>query len=171
MKLVKISIWLLCSLILSTACTGATRATGTLLATSASFTEVVTTPMPTLEASFNQFKIPSCKGIEVQSQPLKFAWPNIEQRIKELEGASWGYYRCPQPQKEAAAFYRALMPKPPYNMVETNWVERAEGSVGVYFNAALNGWSYLWIVPVPGDDQSSYVIISQSDSPLPGGCS
>ncbi len=116
------------------------------------------------------FKIPSCTGIETEPQPIKFAWPNIDQRIKELQGADWGYYRCPQSQAEAAAFYRQKMPTPPYNMVETNWVARAEGTVGVYFNAAMNGWSYLWIVPVPGDGQSAYIIIAQNSTPLPGGC-
>lgn len=106
-------------------------------------------------------RIPKCDGIEVQEKPIIFSWPNIETRIKELGDALWGYYGCDQPQAEVGAFYREHMPEPPYNNQETNWVERAEGSVGIYFNSA-NAWLYIWIVPQPNDPQKTYIIVAIS---------
>ena len=108
-----------------------------------------------------QLRIPKCDGIEVQEKPIIFSWPNIETRIEELGDALWGYYSCDQPQADVVAFYRAHMPEPPYNNQETNWVERAEGSVGVYYNSA-NAWLYIWIVPQPNDPQKTYVIVAIS---------
>ena len=113
--------------------------------------------------------LPKCDGIQVLDEPMKFDWPNIDERLQELEGALWGYYSCPGPQVEVAAFYRSQMPKPPNNMDETNWVERAEGSVGVYYNGAST-WIYLWVVPQPEDAQKSYVIVAESLDPVQGQC-
>jgi hypothetical protein len=107
------------------------------------------------------FRIPKCYGIEVQEKPIIFSWPNIETRINELGDALWGYYSCDQPQAEVVAFYRAHMPDPPYNNQESNWVEREEGSVGVYYNSA-NAWLYLWVVPQQDDPQKTYVIVAIS---------
>jgi hypothetical protein len=106
-------------------------------------------------------RIPKCEGIEVQNKPIIFRWPNIETRIKELGDALWGYYSCDQSQAEVAAFYREHMPEPPYNNQESNWVERAEGSVGIYFNSA-NAWLYIWIVPQKNDPKKTYVIVAIS---------
>jgi hypothetical protein len=102
-------------------------------------------------------RIPKCAGMEVQEHPIVFSWPNIE----ELDDALWGYYGCDQPQAEVVAFYKAHMAEPPYNNQETNWVERAGGSVGVYYNSA-RAWLYLWVIPQPGDPQKSYVIVAIS---------
>jgi hypothetical protein len=106
-------------------------------------------------------RIPKCDGIEVQEKPIIFSWPDIETRVKELGDALWGYYGCDQPQAAVVAFYRAHMSEPPYNNQETNWVERAEGSVGIYYNSA-NAWLYIWIVPQPDDPQKTYVILAIS---------
>jgi len=113
--------------------------------------------------------LPKCDGILVLDNPVKFDWPNIDERLQELSDALWGYYSCPGPQAEVAAFYRNQMPKPPNNMDETNWVERAEGSVGVYYNGAST-WIYLWVVPQPEDAQKSYVIVAESLDPVQGQC-
>ena len=106
-------------------------------------------------------RIPKCDGIEIQEKPIIFSWPNIETRIKELGDALWGYYACDQPQAYVLAFYRAHMSEPPYNNQESNWVERAEGSVGIYYNSA-NAWLYIWIVPQPDNPQKTYVIVAIS---------
>jgi hypothetical protein len=115
-------------------------------------------------------RLPRCDGIQILEKPFLFNWPNIEERIKELEGALWGYYSCDRAQVEVAAFYREQMPKPPYNMDETNWVERPEGTVGVYYNSGFIAWIYLWVVPQPDNAQKSYVIVVQSNDPVSGNC-
>ncbi len=118
----------------------------------------VSTPMPI--ADYILSVIPRCDGIQILDQPVKFVWPNVEQRLKDLEGSDWGYYRCPRPVAEISAFYREQMLKPPYNMRETNWVDRSEGTLGVYYHTARQTWTYMWVVPRPGDLQASYVIVA-----------
>ncbi len=115
-------------------------------------------------------KLPKCDGIQVLDNPVKFDWPNIDERLQELSDAQWGYYSCPAPREEIATFYRERMPKPPINMIETNWVERTEGSVGVYYNGSTTVWTYLWVVPQPEDAQKSYVIVAQALEPVQGEC-
>ena len=66
-----------------------------------------------------------------------------------------------QPQGAATAFYRAQLPEAPYDYLETNWVDRAEGSVGVYYVSA-GTWLYIWMIPRPDDPQRSYVIVALS---------
>ncbi len=105
-------------------------------------------------------RIPHCNGIEIRD-PFTFNWPNLAERIRELNTNLWGYFACNQSPSDVAQFYRADMPKPPYNMQETNWIDRKEGSVGVFYNSAY-AWIYLWVIPQPSDPQASYVIIAQS---------
>jgi hypothetical protein len=62
------------------------------------------------------------------------------------------------------------MPKPPFNQIETNWVERTEGSVGVYYNGSTTIWTYLWVIPKHEDAQKSYVIVAESLEPVQGEC-
>jgi hypothetical protein len=113
--------------------------------------------------------LPRCDGIEILEDPIQFKWPNIEDRIKELEGSLWGYYSCPEPQKVVAAFYREQMAKSrPTIYYEANWVERSEGTVGVYYDGV--NWTYLWVVPQPDNAQKSYVIVAQSNGPVIGDC-
>jgi hypothetical protein len=134
-------------------------------------TEIVPTVTPNpLSGGETLLKtLPNCDGIKILEGPIKFEWPNIDLRIKELEGSVWGYYRCPGSQKEVAAFYRQQMPKArPTLYYETNWVERKEGSVGVYYDGV--NWIYLWVVPQPDNTQMSYVIVSQSNVPVIGDC-
>jgi hypothetical protein len=127
----------------------------------------VTTPLSTGANLLNS--LPRCEGIQILDEPVKFDWPNIEQRLKELEGALWGYYACPGPQAEVAVFYREQMPKTPSKFYfETNWVERVEGTVGVYYDGV--DWTYLWVVPQPGNPQKSYVIVAHSNDPVSGDC-
>jgi hypothetical protein len=126
------------------------------------------TPL-SLGASMLQ-KLPKCDGIQVLDNPVKFDWPNIDERLQELSDAQWGYYSCPAPREVVASFYRERMPKPPTNMIETNWVERQEGSVGVYYNGSTTIWTYLWVVPQPEDSQKSFVIVAQALEPVQGEC-
>jgi hypothetical protein len=105
--------------------------------------------------------LPKCDGIQILDNPVKFDWPNIDERLQELSGAQWVYYSCPEPREKVSTFYREWMTKPPSTMIETNWVERSEGSVGVYFNGSTSLWTYLWVVSQPEDAQKSYVIVTQ----------
>jgi hypothetical protein len=135
-------------------------------------TQISQTPEPTplsLSASLLQ-KLPKCDGIQVLNVPIKFDWPNIDERLQELTDAQWGYYTCPGPRADVASFYRELMPKPPFNQIETNWVERTEGSVGVYYNGSTTIWTYLWVIPQPETAQKSYVIVAESLEPVQGEC-
>ncbi len=63
-----------------------------------------------------------------------------------------------------AALYREQMPKPPYNLNETNWVDQPEGALGVYYEPVSGTWIYLWVVPQTEDTQTSYVIVAKSGS-------
>jgi hypothetical protein len=157
---------LICCLCLCTACSNAHLQTTPTISTLASIPTAATSS-PT-EVSNSKavsasllLRIPKCEGIEIQEKPIVFSWPNIETRIKELGDALWGYYICDQSQEDVVAFYRANMPEPPYNNQETNWVERAEGSVGIYYNSA-NAWLYIWIVPKTDDPEKTYVIVAIS---------
>lgn len=123
---------------------------------------VIPTPMSIAEYILSL--IPHCDGIQVLAQPVKFVWPNVEQRLKDLEGSDWGYFSCPRPVAEVSAFYREQMPQPPYNLNETNWVDQSEGTLGVYYHAARRTWTYAWVVPQPGNLQASYVIVAQTAS-------
>jgi len=137
-----------------------------------SSTQTSQTPEATplsLSASLLQ-KLPKCDGIQVLDDPIKFDWPNIDERLQELTDAQWGFYSCPGPREDVATFYRERMPKPPFNQIETNWVERTEGSVGVYYNGSTTIWTYLWVVPQQADSQQSYVIVAESLEPVQGEC-
>jgi hypothetical protein len=101
--------------------------------------------------------IPQCAGMEVQENPITFSWPNLEQ----ITGATWGYYSCDQPQAAVAAFYRSQLPGEPYNYMEVNWVERAQGVVGVYY-VLVSTYLYVWMIPQPDNPQRSYVIVALS---------
>lgn len=114
--------------------------------------------------------IPSCDGVEILDDAIDFEWPNLQQRITELEGSDWGYYSCDLPYEETAAFYRANAPKPPYLLSETNWVVIPQGSLGVYFHPVRQTWIYLWIVPQSADSGKTYVIAAYSlDQAFRGG--
>lgn len=125
-------------------------------------TMVVPTPMSI--PAYILSLLPRCTGIQILAQPVKFDWPNVEKRLKDLEGADWGYFSCPQPAAEISAFYREQIPKPPYNLKETNWVDRSEGALGIYYHDARLTWMYVWVVPQPGNAQAAYVIAAQTAS-------
>ncbi len=107
--------------------------------------------------------IPQCEGAQVLDKGVTFAWPQVEQRLKELEGSYWGYYSCPQARAEVSAFYRDKMTRPPYNRTETNWVERSEGTLGVYYSEGAQLWIYMWIVPQTPEGSSAYVIVAMAN--------
>ncbi len=164
----------LCLCVILPACSNTPKVTEPTSSNPANYpasTEIAPTLVPTpLSGGETLLKtLPKCGGIVILDDPIKFEWPNIELRIKELEGSVWGYYRCPGSQKEVAAFYREQMPKArPTIYYETNWVERKEGAVGVYYDGV--NWIYLWVVPQPDNTQMSYVIVSQSNVPVIGDC-
>jgi hypothetical protein len=134
---------------------------------------MVDTPLPaatlTIKAMGTSLlvNVPKCDGLEVLEEPVFFSWPNIESHLEKLEtdGALWGYYLCNLLQSDAAAFYRAQLSKLPYRYMETNWVDRTEGSVGVYYVWEAT-WMYVWTVPVQNEIGKSYLIIAISSSQL-----
>ncbi len=107
--------------------------------------------------------LPKCQGVKILDNPVKFSWPNIDQRLRELEGSYWGYYACPLAPATASALYREQMPRPPYNKTETNWVSRPEGTLGVYYSEGANMWIYMWIVPQANNPQESYLIVAMAN--------
>ena len=157
-------------LCLGTACTGANQSVPALSAVpAASPTPIMTSaptavPTPMSIAEYILSVIPRCDEIEILDQPVKFVWPNVEQRLRDLEGSDWGYFSCPRPVAEVSAFYRERMLQPPYNLNETNWVDRSEGTLGIYYHPVRQNWTYMWVVPQPGDLQTSYVIVAQTAS-------
>jgi hypothetical protein len=99
--------------------------------------------------------IPNCTGLNVLDSPVIFSWPNLDQIVD----SSWGYYSCNQSQADVAAFYRKQLPKEPYDDMEINWVEKDNGTVGVYYVTA-DIYLYIWMLPQPDDPQASYVIVA-----------
>ncbi len=122
-------------------------------------------PTSSADGADTSVPFPHCKGMQVLKDPISFDWPNIEQRIRELAGSFWTYLACEQPATEAARLYREQLPEPPYNLHEMNWLEREEGTVGIYYTRG-GLWDYVWIVPHPDDAQRSYVIIAESYTAL-----
>jgi hypothetical protein len=99
--------------------------------------------------------IPNCNGLQALDTPIVFSWPNLDQIV----GASWGYYSCNQSQSAVAAFYRDQLPKAPYDDMEINWVERDNGTVGVYY-VTSGTYLYIWMLPQPDNPQASYIILA-----------
>ncbi len=124
---------------------------------------MTSTPLPPTKDPVDLF--PHCEGMRSLENAVEFSWPNINERIHQLEGSHWTYIACEQPQAEVAALYRKQLPQAPYNLHETNWIERAEGSVGIYYTRA-GAWDYVWIVPQANDTHTSYVIIAESFTAL-----
>jgi len=152
-------------LCLSVACstgtpTGPATSQGTFPATRVPTSVPAVASVPVSTNEYLLSRIPHCTGIQLL-EPFTFDWPDLNQRIRELNTNLWGYFGCDQRQSEVARFYREQMPKPPYNMQETNWIDRKEGSVGVFYNSAY-AWTYLWVVPRSPNSPGSYVIIAQS---------
>lgn len=170
---------LLSMICLLTACAGASPESSALLLLDATLspqapaaTVLSTTSAPVSPSEYLLTIMPKCDGIQILDQPVTFPWPNIKQRLKELEKSYQGYYTCSQPVAEVTPFYRKNIIKPPYNMNETNWVERPEGTLGLYYHSPTQTWLYLWIVPQPDNAQASLIIAAQSDASIfqPGEC-
>ncbi len=96
-------------------------------------------------------------------EPFKFAWPSIEKIMEP----GWLYYRCATSPAHLEALYREQMTEPPYNWLEAAWVVRAEGTMGVYFQATREGWLYLWILADASSVETSTLVIAErKDAPL-----
>lgn len=105
-------------------------------------------------------------------QPVMFDWPNIRRRMKDLKDGYWAYFSCSGAPASVVTFYQTNLVKPPYNMVEINWVERQQGFLGLYYYTPAASWFYIWVIPQPQDPQASYAIVVQSDTSMfrPGEC-
>jgi hypothetical protein len=122
------------------------------------------TSTPMTDAEYVLSQIPHCESIKMLDQPIKFSWPNVDQRIKDLQGSAWGYFSCAQAPSAVSAFYREQILKPPYNRQETNWIDRSEGTLGIYFQTGSQNWLYMWVVPQSNDKQKAYVIVAVTSS-------
>ena len=103
--------------------------------------------------------LPPCSGMQTLQNPVQFDWPNLDEHRQEFSRSRWAYYACQQSAEEVAARYRQALTQPPYSMEETNWLDRQEGTLGVFF-AQTGAWQYIWFVPQPEDPQASYVIVA-----------
>ncbi len=131
------------------------------LAASATVSSATATVLPTQVQSSHAF--PHCDGMQALTGPVKFAWPNLDDRMQDFVRPWWSYFSCDEPAGEISALYRQALPKPPYNMAETNWLERPEGTLGIYFSQT-GEWDYIWIVPQPADPQKAYIIVAETFS-------
>ena len=120
---------------------------------------VTSTPPPAKTQAPRAF--PRCDGMQALKDAVDFDWPNLADHKQEFWRSQWTYFACEQPAEEVAALYRRQLTEPPYGMEETNWLERQEGTLGVYFSQA-GSWAYVWFIPQPNDPQRSYVIIAES---------
>ena len=103
---------------------------------------------------------PACDGLEKLPQAILFDWEGKEE---VGDAGTWEYYRCQQPQAQVAAFYREMSLKPPYNWQEMAWVEKPQGTLGIYFHAAFQVWLYRWVLPDPAGEQTSRVVVARRD--------
>jgi hypothetical protein len=110
--------------------------------------------------------LPKCEGIEIAASSVTFDWPNIEQRFRELADSDWYYFSCPQPSDVVSSFYRENATQPPYLLSETNWIDRPEGSLGIYFHSVKRFTLYLWIVPQSTNHQATYLIAAFTEGEL-----
>jgi len=159
--------WLLFCFVFLTACTNVPAqpptilpdATATPLAASLQVTATAAPVQPAtdLRAQGESLLsyIPNCNGLQALDTPIVFSWPNLDQVV----GASWGYYSCNQSQADVAAFYREQLPKEPYDDMEINWVEKENGTVGVYYVTA-DIYLYIWMLPQQDNPQASYIIVA-----------
>lgn len=132
----------------------------------------VTNPAPRTVEDYLMSLFPPCGEIKFLDEPVVFDWPNIQQRLKELEDGDIGYFTCPQPPDEVYPFIETGIVKPPYNFTEINRVERPQGTLDLYYHSAMGTWLYVWVVPMPGDAQTSLVVVAESDASefTPGEC-
>jgi hypothetical protein len=118
-------------------------------------------PTPTI---YDARHMPGCDGFEPLADRFRFEWPGIEE-IKDV--TDWAYFRCTQSPTQVAAFYREKMVNPPYNWQEIAWVERPEGTLGVYFHTVFQRWLYVWMLPRPNDPKAHLVVAErEGDVPL-----
>jgi hypothetical protein len=123
---------------------------------------VFPTPLPV--AAYDSRHIPGCDGFELLAERFRFEWPGIED-IGDV--TDWGYYRCAQAPTQVAAIYREKMIHPPYNWQEIAWVERSEGTLGVYFHTVFQRWLYVWVLSRPNDSKAYLVVAERTeDTPL-----
>lgn len=99
--------------------------------------------------------------MQLLTDPVQFDWPNLEEHKQDFFRSTWTYYSCDEAAPHVASLYQQDLPQPPYGMQETNWLERTEGTLGVYFSQT-GAWDYIWFIPQRDDVQKSYVIIAET---------
>ncbi len=104
---------------------------------------------------------PACTGMQNLQDPVEFDWPNLKASMEQFIASAWQYYSCDQPPADVIAVYRDRLGKPPYNLWESNWLEREQGTLGIYFSES-GLWYYVWFLPQPGDPAKSYIVVAES---------
>ncbi len=105
--------------------------------------------------------LPACTGMQKLNDPVEFDWPNLKASMEQFIASAWEYYSCEQPPAEVARLYREALPNAPYNLSEMNWLQRDQGTLGIYFSQA-GLWYYVWFLPQPGDARRSYLVLTES---------
>ncbi len=130
----------------------AAAATASLPPSSATSTPSGTSAMP---------PFPECTGMQKLDQAVQFDWPNLKTSMEQFIASAWEYHSCAQPPAEVAKLYRAALPNDPYKLWDSNWLEREQGTLGIYFSQS-GLWYYVWFLPKPGDARGSYIILAES---------
>jgi hypothetical protein len=112
--------------------------------------------------------IPGCAGIKVLDEPVQFSWPSLGKNLKRVEESSWGYFHCAQSQASLSALYWDKMIEPPYGWMEITWIEQPQATLAVFFSPPTQNWLYLWFVPDPASEQSSYLVLTRGKAGFGG---
>ena len=122
------------------------------------------TPSPTSTPSARRTEMPpfpACKGMQKLDEPVVFDWPNLKASMEQFIASAWDYYSCDQPAAEVITLYHEPLGKAPYNLWEANWLEREQGTLGIYFSDS-GLWYYVWFLPQPDDPAKSYIVLAES---------
>jgi hypothetical protein len=119
------------------------------------------TPAPTATSEpvgdYVPSDVPRCQGVKMLDRALKFEWVGVD----AVGDGAWYYYHCDQKPGDLATLYRPVMIKAPYEWGEINWVERPEGTLGVYFNTVRQNWLYLWFLSDTTSAGGSYLVVAE----------
>jgi len=116
-------------------------------------------PVP---AAALQTRVPECAGSRPLDHAVDFDWPQKARREREFASAQWAYFTCEGPYRTVADAFRRIATLPPFILGETNWIERPEGALGIYYDYVRNVWCYVWFVPDPERRGRTLLAVTQS---------
>ncbi len=109
--------------------------------------------------------VPACQEVQALETPVQFSWAGIEDIVQNAPEANWTYYRCAGSPAALAAFYRQWMPEAQYRWAEERSEQQPAGTMAAYFTntgnpADPNRWLYLWFLPDPSSERTSYLVMA-----------